>query len=139
MKTIKIKRTFQNDKQTLGVCTVFDEHNRAIFSGLSLERGWLDNTRNISCVPTGTYMVTLEYSNKFKKELWELKNVPNRNETKFHSANYWYQLNGCIALGSRLIDIDRDGYYDIASSNNTMISFHKALKGETRAELIICN
>lgn len=139
MKTIRINRTFQNDKQTLGVCTVFDEQNRAIFSGLSLERGWLDNKSNISCVPTGRYPLIYEFSPRFNKELWELKNVPNRNECKFHTANYWHQLNGCIALGSRLIDIDNDGYYDVANSGNTLLSFHIALRGETRAEIIICN
>lgn len=137
MKTITINRTFQNDKQSLGVCTVFDEVNRPIFSGLSLERGWLDNQKNISCVPKGRYTVVYEYSDAFSRELWELKNVPNRAECKFHVANYWHQLKGCISLGSRLIDIDKDGYYDVASSGNTMLSFHIALRGETKAELII--
>ena len=137
MKTIKIKRTFQNDRQSLGVCTVFDEQNRAVFSGLSMERGWLDNLKNISCVPKGHYTLVLEYSPKFDRELWELKNVPNRAECKFHAANYWHQLNGCISLGSRLIDIDKDGFYDIANSGNTMLSFHVVLRGETRAKLII--
>jgi hypothetical protein len=137
MKTIRIQRTFQNDKQSLGVCTIYDEMYRPILSGISLERGWLNNQNNISCVPKGTYTVILEYSNKFKKELWELKNVPNRSECKFHAANYWYQLNGCISLGSRLLDLDKDGYYDISNSGNTMIAFHKALQGETRVDLII--
>ena len=102
-----------------------------------MERGWLDNLRNISCVPKGHYTLIYEYSPKFDRELWELKNVPNRAECKFHAANYWHQLNGCISLGSRLIDIDNDGFYDIASSGNTMLSFHVALRGETRAKLII--
>ena len=137
MKTIKIKRTYQNTKQSLGVCSIFDEQNKPIFSGLSLERGWLGNTRNISCVPRGRYTLVLEYSPRFQKELWELKNVPNRAECKFHTANYWHQLNGCISLGSRLMDIDKDGYYDVVNSGNTMLSFHIALKNETRAELII--
>jgi hypothetical protein len=135
--TIYIQRTYQNDKQTLGVCTIYDELNRPFFSGLSLERGWLDNQTNISCVPLGTYKVVLEYSNKFDKELWELKNVPNRSECKFHSANYWYDLNGCISLGSRLLDIDKDGYYDIANSTNTMLSFHKVLGSKRTVDLII--
>jgi len=137
MKTVRLNRTFQNEKQSLGVCTVFDEFNRPVFSGLSLERGWLNNQSNISCVPKGTYTLVLEYSPAFDKFLWELKNVPNRTECKFHAANYWHQLKGCVALGSRLLDIDKDGYYDIASSTNTMISFHKALQGLTKVDLII--
>ena len=137
MKTIRINRTFQNDKQSLGVCSVFDEQNRPIFSSISLERGWLNNASNISCVPKGTYTVVYEYSDRFKKHLWELKGVPGRSECKFHSANYWHQLNGCIALGNRLQDIDKDGFYDISNSTNTISAFHLALKNETRVDLII--
>jgi len=137
MKTIKIKRSYQNDKQSLGVCSVFDEDNRPLFSGLSLERGWLDNLNNISCVPVGEYELKYEFSNSFNRELWELKGVPGRSECKFHAANYWHQLRGCISLGSRLMDIDKDGFHDVTSSGNTMLSFHLALKGETKAKLII--
>jgi len=135
--TIKIIRTYQNDKQSLGVCSIFDEQNKPVFSALSLERGWLNNQSNISCVQKGHYTVVLEYSNKFKKDLWELKGVLNRAECKFHAANYWHQLNGCIALGNRLFDMDKDGYFDVSNSNQTMASFHKALENYTRVDLII--
>lgn len=137
MKTIQIKRAFQNDKQTLGVCTVLDEFNRPLFSAISLERGWLDNKINISCVPKGIYPVVFEYSPKFDKYLWELKKVPNRTECKFHSANFWYQLNGCIALGTMTKNIDKDGFYDISNSKNTMKYFDFILKNETKVDLII--
>jgi hypothetical protein len=137
MKTIKIIRDWQDSSQTLGKCTVYDEHNKPLFNSMSLERGWRDNESRVSCVPIGTYTVVLEYSNRFKKDLWELKNVDNRSECKFHSANYWFQLNGCIALGRSLADINNDGYQDVTSSKSTMKSFHKALKGETKVNLII--
>tara|TARA_R110000796_G_scaffold58965_7_gene135867 strand:+ start:235 stop:675 length:441 start_codon:yes stop_codon:yes gene_type:complete len=137
MKTIKIIRDWQDLSQTLGKCTVYDEHNKPLFNSMSLERGWRDNESRVSCVPIGTYTVVLEYSNRFKKDLWELKNVDNRSECKFHSANYWFQLNGCIALGRSLADINNDGYQDVTSSKSTMKSFHKALKGETKVNLII--
>jgi len=54
-----------------------------------------------------------------------------------HAANYWHQLNGCIALGRRPADINNDGYMDVTSSKSTMKDFHKALKGYTKAILII--
>ena len=71
--------------------------------------------------------------------LWEIKGVPNRSETKFHSANYWYQLKGCIALGQRVIDINNDGYCDVTNSKNTMIQFHRTFGKDTQAKLIIEN
>ena len=137
MKTVKIIRDWQDDNQTLGKCTVYDENNKPIFSALSLERGWRNNMNNISCVPLGRYPLILEFSNRFQTDLWELKNVPNRSECKFHSANYWFQLNGCIALGRSLADINKDGYNDIMSSRSTMRAFHNAMGNDTRAEVII--
>jgi len=137
MRTIRINRNYHNEKQTLGVCSVFDGKNRPIFSGLSIERGDLNNQINISCVPRGRYTVILEYSEKFNRMLWELKDVPGRTEIKFHSSNHWFELRGCISLWSRLLDIDKDGYYDVINSRNTMLSFHNALKGLTRVDLII--
>ena len=136
MKTIKIVRDWQDENQTLGKCTIYDENNKPLFSALSLERGWRSNQKRISCVPLGSYTAVLEWSNRFKQNLWELKKVPNRSECKFHSANFWYQLNGCIALGQKLFDIDKDGYHDVTSSKNTMKSFHQALKGETRVKVV---
>ena len=137
MKWIRINRNWQDKNQTLGNCTVFNEEEKPIFSGLSLERGWRDNRPNISCIPLGTYRVVLEWSPRFKTDLWEIKGVEGRSECKFHSANYWYQLNGCIALGRTMADINKDGYNDITSSRSTMNAFHKALNGETEAMLQI--
>ena len=137
MKTVKIIRDWQDDNQTLGKCTVYDENNKPVFSAVSLERGWRGNETNVSCVPLGRYPLLLEYSPRFEKDLWELKNVPNRYECKFHSANYWFQLNGCIALGSSLADINGDGYNDVINSKKTMKAFHEVFNDDTRAEIII--
>ena len=137
MKVIRIVRDWQDENQTLGKCTIYDENNKPVFSAISLERGWRNNENRVSCVPLGTYPVVLEYSNRFDKDLWELKNVPNRSECKFHSANYWFQLNGCIALGRSIVDINKDGYNDVTSSRSTMKAFHKALNGQTSTEVRI--
>jgi len=139
MKTVIINRDFQDDKQSLGVCYVKDVHGNVLFKSESIERGWLDNERNVSCYPTGAYKLVLEYSPRFKQDLWELKGVPGRSECKFHAANYARQLNGCTALGQRRADIDGDGYYDVTSSRDTMAKFHKALDGEKEAILIVNN
>jgi len=134
---IRINRTWQDDNQTLGSCTVHDRNHKPVFSSLCLERGWRNNEQGVSCIPSGTYKVVLEYSDRFKTVLWEIKGVPNRSECKFHAANYWYQLNGCVALGSGLADINNDGYNDVVNSKNTMKGFHNALNGELEALLVI--
>ena len=139
MKTIILNRDWQDEKQTLGVCYVKDENGSIIFKSEAIERGWLDNQKRISCIPAGEYPVKLEYSNRFRKKLYEIFCVPNRSECKFHSANYSRELNGCIALGNKRKDIDGDGYRDVTSSRPTMAIFHKAMDGDTKAILIINN
>ncbi|MFY0630921.1 MAG: hypothetical protein JXR05_11105 [Flavobacteriaceae bacterium] len=101
--------------------------------------GWLNNTKNISCIPTGTYKLKLEWSPRFEKELWEIYDVPNRRECKFHAANFSRQLNGCIALGKDRADIDNDGLIDVTSSKATMKKFHKAMEGNIIATLHVIN
>ncbi len=137
MKTIIVNRDFSDDKQTLGVCYVRDEQGKIIFKSESLERGWLDNKSRVSCIPEGGYPVRLEYSNRFRKKLYEIYEVEGRSECKFHSANYWFQLNGCIALGQKRKDINGDGYHDVTSSKVTMRKFHDAMGGDTKALLIV--
>lgn len=137
MMKVVIEREWQDENQTTGVCKVYDDAGKLVFTALSLERGWRNNQRNVSCIPLGEYPLVLEWSNRFQSKLWEIKEVPNRSECKFHSANYWYQLNGCIALGLDLKDINKDDYRDITSSRLTMQRFHRALKSQSKATLIV--
>lgn len=59
-------------------------------------------------------------SNRFKKNMWLLLNVPNRDGIRIHSANYARELNGCIALGMNIADLDEDGNVDITSSKKAI-------------------
>jgi len=133
---IEIFRLEYEEKQTLGECVIF-ENEIELFSSKTLERADNNNQRNISCIPSGVYKCKLEYSAKFKKELWEIKGVLNRSECKFHSSNYWHDLSGCIALGTSYIDIDKDGFRDVLDSRETMMGFHFVLDELREVELII--
>ena len=133
---IELFRLEYENKQTLGECAI-TQNGKDIFLSKSLERADNNNQRNISCIPSGEYLCVLEYSNKFDCDLWEIKGVPNRSECKFHSANYWHDLNGCIALGSEFVDINNDGFRDVLNSKNTMKKFHKVLEGLKEIQLIV--
>lgn len=134
---IKIHRFKQDKNQTSGSCVIVDEFNQPLFVALSLERGWRNNEVGGSCIPKGTYEMKLEFSNRFKMDLWEIKGVPNRSETKFHAANYWNQLEGCIALGLRAAKLNTDEYMDITNSVDTMKAFHMALKQANKVKLVV--
>ncbi len=135
--TVEIFRLFQDTKQTSGNLMVFNEDRFPLFSSLSLERGWRNNEIGISCLPKGSYSLVLEYSDKFKAELWEIKETYPRTECKFHSASFWHDLNGCISLGTNYEYINNDDYFDLKNSRNTMKIFHSVLSDFDKVELII--
>jgi hypothetical protein len=86
----------------------------------TLELPWLENEPNISCIPEGTYEVEMTYSPKFKKNLWLIKDVPNRSGIRIHTANYVSQLRGCIAPGLGVHDLNGDGILDVTNSKKAL-------------------
>jgi len=137
MKTILITRFKVTDDYSLGIAFIKHDNGLLEYLACSLERGWQDNQKRVSCVPVGIYNLKLEFSDKFGRDLWELYGVPNRSECKFHSANYWRQLNGCIALGNKHKDIDGDGDVDVTSSRVAMKLLHTALQGQRFSQVEI--
>jgi len=127
MKEVIVQRYKVEHNYSLGHCYIRHENGVVEYIGVTLERGWRNNQNGVSCVPKGTYTLKLEHSPKFRKKLWELYGVPNRVECKFHAANYWRQLNGCISIGNNHKHIDNDGDLDVTSSRDSMRRFHKAM------------
>lgn len=124
------------DQYVLGVLEVFSGPVR-IYACRTLELPWKDNQRGVSCVPAGVYPVDLEYSPHFDRDLYELKHVPGRSEVKIHVANYVRQLEGCIAVGLAVSDINKDGLPDMMNSRLALARLHAALDGKDRWELTI--
>lgn len=135
-KVILLRGADDDKRQEIGNLFVL-EQTRVVFRCVTLERGWLNNAQNVSCVPVGVYPLVLEYSPRFDAMLWELKKVPGRSECKFHVSNFWKQLEGCIAPGDMHVDINGDGLPDVRNSRKTLDRFHEALKGLTRTTIEI--
>lgn len=67
----------------------------------TLERPWLNNRQNVSCIPEGRYKVNFlprTYSGKFNR-VYHLQNVPNRTGILIHTGNLVSQIQGCILVG----------------------------------------
>jgi hypothetical protein len=63
----------------------------------TIELPWLQNQRQISCVPEGEYKLQKRYSKKYGWHI-QLQNVENRDLILFHPANdALKELKGCIA------------------------------------------
>ena len=68
-----------------------------------LERPWLNNSPNVSCIPAGTYQVDYLHrsaSGKYKRCYW-IKGVPGRSAILIHSGNIVDHSKGCLIIGKR--------------------------------------
>lgn len=95
MKRIKIKRVSKSYDCEMGV--FIDVENGIPFLA-SIERPDKDNKKYISCIPKGVYLCEKYTSEKYK-DVYEVKDVPNRSKILIHAANIAEELEGCIAPG----------------------------------------
>lgn len=52
-----------------------------------------------TCIPRGQYEVIINYSNRFKKMMPLLLNVPNFTGIRIHAGNTHNDTSGCILIG----------------------------------------
>ena len=126
-----LKRNNFTTHETLGSLAI-PELN---FSCDTLELAWRDNENDVSCIPAGTYVCKWTRSNRLSKIkgfdvfTYEVLDVPLRAGIRIHSANFFYSLLGCIALGHDYSDMDHDGEIDILNSRLAIAEFNKVLDG----------
>lgn len=122
---IEIERNYE-EKQTKGSASLFI-NNQEIYKFKTLELPWLDNQRNISCIPEGEYKVVVRYSQKYKRHL-HILDVNDRSFILIHWGNYAGSINpktkrpdirGCILTGDSYKDITGDGIDEILRSRST--------------------
>ena len=68
----------------------------------TLENPWLDNQRNISCIPAGNYKVRLRLARESATRDYLhllVQDVPNRDYILFHRGNTAKDTSGCILVG----------------------------------------
>ena len=107
-----------------------------LFLGFTIELPWLENKRNISCIPEGTYELKARFSEKFKQHLI-LNNVKNRNLILLHPANdAKKELEGCIAPVTYLTGIGK-GLYSKPQLGKLLSISHQAFERKESVKLII--
>ena len=68
----------------------------------TLENPWLDNQKNISCIPEGEYPVRLRYPRESATRDYIhllVKDVKDRDYILFHIGNTAKDTSGCILVG----------------------------------------
>lgn len=129
MKIVTLRRNNDDGIQTLGTLTF--PVDIAQFNCKTLEKPWVLNANNVSCIPKGTYIVKWTFSPKFLKYTYEVQGVLNRTGIRIHGGNFFYDIKGCILLGDSYGDINKDGHVDILNSKITLKKFEEALGRQT--------
>lgn len=130
MKKATITRNFGDEKQTLGIFKTDG------FECKTLELADKNNMSKISCIPYGKYIVKYTKSTLFSQHAghdvftYEIQNVSNRGGIRIHSANYFFQLLGCVAVGDDLKDVNMDSELDIIHSGLTLQKLESIMNRE---------
>lgn len=115
--TVILNRKLDDNIQTTGELAINGFHC------FTLERPWKNNLKDISCIPKGQYKVSWTRSLKFPLGSYEVLDVSNRSGVRFHSGNFFFQVDGCILLGDGLTDINHDKKSDVIDSKVTVKKF----------------
>jgi len=103
----KVMRTWFTEVSTIS--KLFIEGN---FKCFILEDATRDHKiPDITAIPCGTYELIVSYSNKFKKHLPLLLNVPDYKGIRIHPGNSPSDTSGCLLPGIEKSDDDRKVFY----------------------------
>lgn len=94
---IEVNRIFKASNYTIGELSV---NNNYICDTLE-DKVRVDREKVYAetAIPTGTYTLVLSYSNRFKKVMPEILNVPNFSGIRIHCGNSSKDTEGCLLVG----------------------------------------
>jgi len=104
---LKLVRHQKNDTSTVGdlyikdefFCKVIEDKDRGLKQEMSLEEIKKLKVYGETAIPSGTYQIVLSFSNKFKKLLPELLDVPGYGGIRIHPGNSEKDSLGCLIVG----------------------------------------
>ena len=92
---IQIKRLHKTENSTIGEMTI-----DGIFECYTLEDRERDvKIKSETAIKKGTYKVIINHSNRFKRLLPLLLNVPEFEGVRIHAGNSNHDTEGCILVG----------------------------------------
>lgn len=96
MKHLEMIRSYLRDRTVSILTGECLSRNYAV-----LERPWLDNLRNESCIPPGRYLVTRNTTGKYR--FYGVIDVTGRSDIEMHNGTYPTHSDGCLLVG-RIFD-----------------------------------
>lgn len=95
-----------------------------------LERPWLDNARNQSCIPAGTYRCAIKVppnAGKYRN-VYEVHGVPGRSAILIHNGNTVNHSRGCLIIG--MVRMPMAGQPAVGASRTALAKFRELMQGQ---------
>ena len=91
-----IGKLYINDKY---FCDTLEDTDRGLTQSMTEQQIGSKKVYGETAIPTGTYRIIISYSNKFKKQMPLLLNIPGFAGIRIHSGNTEKDSLGCILVG----------------------------------------
>jgi len=123
---LEVVRHSDDGKQTLGDMHLLNDAGATVFKCDTLELtdlnndGIVGNEKGKSCIPKGIYVCKKrEATNNIPYKHVLITGIAGRDGVCIHKGNHYTQIQGCILVGDRLQDINKDGLPDVVNSGKT--------------------
>ena len=111
-------------------CDTLEDKDRGLTDGMTVSEISKIKIKKETAIPTGTYKVTITYSNRFKKNMPLINDVKGFEGIRIHSGNTDKDTEGCVLVGFNKVKGNvinsRDTYNKLFSvlskSNNITIT-----------------
>jgi hypothetical protein len=127
---LELTRSSDDGIETIGNMIVLDDNDANVYQCATLERPYKDNQHGISCIPCGSYTVVKTGVSHIPYPHFAVQNVPNRDGICIHKANYVGELEGCIAVGMKIADINGDREADLSDSHDAFDRLYELMPDE---------
>lgn len=120
---IKLQRILKTNLSSIGqlfidnkfVCNTLEDKDRGLTQTTPLDQIKKIKVQDITAIPSGIYEVIIDMSNRFKKLMPHVLNVPGFEGIRIHSGNTSEDTDGCILLGTKtneanVIEGSRDAF-----------------------------
>ena len=104
---IQLKRIAKKETYTIGklyldgvyFCDTIEDKDCGLNQTMSINDIKKKKVHGETAIPTGTYKLVIDYSNRFKKNMAHILNVPGYEGIRIHTGNTANDSLGCIIVG----------------------------------------
>lgn len=112
-------------------CDTLEDKDRGLTDSMFVSEISKIKIKKETAIPTGTYKVTITYSNRFKKNMPLINDVKGFEGIRIHSGNTDKDTEGCLLVG---MNLERG---KVLKSQETFRKLYKMLSGaKLRGEYI---